>query len=97
MEETYVKAYDSIMCDKEMDLYESYLLCRYINKYSMHNGLIITSDAKDAEYLKIDRKYVGQKRRRLKELGYIDYVVKKGQPTVITLDKSIIKILNIKN
>ena len=95
MEDTFIKAYDSIMREKELDLYESFLLCRYINKYTRYETIIV-SDTEDAKYLKIDRKYVGKKRKRLKELGYIDYTSKKGQPTEVKLDKSVLEFLGIK-
>lgn len=94
MDDTFVKVYDEIMKDKSMDCIESYLLCRYINKYERF-GRIETSDLKDSEFLKIDRKYVGQKRMHLEELGYIRSCAGKGKKTVIQISKDILNKIGI--
>jgi Mn-dependent DtxR family transcriptional regulator len=74
------------MKDKDLDLYESVLLSLYIKRYEQY-GDVLTSDSKAAEYLKIDRKYVGKKRRHLEELGYIKYNSRRGCPMQIVLNK----------
>lgn len=83
------------MKSKKLDLAESYLLCMYLNKYEQY-GSVIASDSKDSEELKIDRKYVKKKREHLKELGYISYETKKGKPTEIRINPSLLKSLEIK-
>lgn len=94
MEDTFVKAYDEIMKDKNIDCLESYLLCRYINKYERY-GLIETSDLKDAEFLKIDRHYVADKRNHLESLGYIKSSAGKGRKTIIRISKDVLNKLGI--
>lgn len=74
------------MKDKDLDLYESVLLCLYISRYEQY-GEVLTSDTKAAEYLKIDRKHVGKKRRHLAELGYIKYYSRKGCPMQVAINK----------
>jgi len=95
MDETFVKAYDAIMKDKNIDCLESYLLCRYINKYERY-GCVETSDSKDAEFLKIDRHYVSNKRMHLENLGYIKSYAGKGKKTIIQISIDILNKVGIK-
>lgn len=99
MEETkikFIKAYEKIMENDKLDLYEAYLMCLYINKYSLF-GNVITSDSEDARHLKIDRHYVANKRKHLENLGFIKCETEQGKkkPTIIQINKGIIKQLKL--
>ena len=96
MKEKFFKLYDKVLTSKDIDLAESVLLCVYLNDYSMH-GKVITSDTKCAEYLKIHRTHVGEKRKHLEKLGYISCKVNKGKGIIITINPSLIEVLGTKN
>lgn len=86
----FLKCSKEILKDLNIDIYESILLCLYIEKYTTY-GRVIVSDSKDAEYLKIDRKYVGKKRKHLEKLGYIECVSTKGKPTELRINRKLLE------
>lgn len=93
MENSYIKVYDFIVKEKELDLYESYLLCMYLNKYFLY-GKVIASDTKDAECLKISDKYVRARRKHLESLGIITCKGGRGKPKEIIINNGLIKKVN---
>jgi len=94
MENKYIKAYNSIITSKDIDLYESFLLCFYINKHILNDGIVYTSEKKEEEMLKIERHAIGKKRKHLEELGYIKCEKNKGKCTRIIINPNLIKYLN---
>lgn len=90
----FIKLHKSILTSKDLDLYESVLLCIYLDKHFLHNGEVYVSDKIDAESLKIDRHYVSKKRKRLEELGYIRCESEKGKKTKIIINPKLIEMFN---
>ena len=91
----FYKLYEKVLVSKKLDLEEAVLLCLYLNKYVMF-GEVYASDSSDAKYIKIDRHYVGNKRKHLEEIGYIKCEGRQGKKTKITIDPKLIKLLGIK-
>ena len=91
----FVKAYDEIMLNDELDLYETYLLCRYISKYE-YFGSVSTSDSKDSKYMNVTRQTAGEKRKHLEELGYIKTVATKGKGVKVEIKDCVLEALGLK-
>lgn len=91
MKNDYLKTYNFILEDERLDLTESILLCKYIEKFFLYNGCVIASDETDAKCLNIHYRTIGRKRNHLQEIGYIKcYRDKNGVPCNIQINSDII-------
>lgn len=95
MNNEYFKGYKFIYKDKNIDIYESTLLCIYLEKYFKYNR-VIASDSADSEILGISRQYVAKKRQHLEQLGYIKCFSQKGKPSELQINEKIINKINEK-